>query len=143
MTSNLPGGKVDLKLFTLETYVFYSIIIYRSSSIYHLFALSAYLLFFYIAFSYQLIVKYKTAYYSFYLPVALAMMLAGITSPPTFQTAADIVRIKFPSIFLKLMSLFSLSSLSLYPPYLFHSYYLWVSSSKFKTISWTVMEIPK
>jgi len=59
LTSNLPGGKVDLSLFTLETY--------------------------------KLIVKYKTAFYSFYLPVGLAMLLAGITSTPSFQTAEDIL----------------------------------------------------
>jgi farnesyl diphosphate synthase len=59
LTSNLPGGKVDLSLFTLENY--------------------------------KLIVKYKTAYYSFYLPVAIAMLLTGITSQPTFQTAEDIL----------------------------------------------------
>jgi len=59
LTSNLPGGKVDLSLFTLENY--------------------------------RLIVKYKTAYYSFYLPVAISMLLANITSRPTFQTAEDIL----------------------------------------------------
>jgi len=59
LTSNLPGGKVDLTLFTLDNY--------------------------------KLIVKYKTAYYSFYLPVALAMLLAGIRSEPLFQTAEDIL----------------------------------------------------
>jgi farnesyl diphosphate synthase len=59
LTSNLPGGKVDLSLFTLDNY--------------------------------KMIVKYKTAYYSFHLPVALAMLLAGITDQPTFQTAEDIL----------------------------------------------------
>jgi len=59
LTSNLPGGRVDLSLFTEQNY--------------------------------KLIVKYKTAYYSFYLPVAIAMLLTGITSAPTFQTAADIL----------------------------------------------------
>jgi len=59
LTSNLPGGKVDLSLFTLANY--------------------------------QLIVKYKTAYYSFYMPVALAMLLAGIRSKPAFQVAEDIL----------------------------------------------------
>jgi len=59
LTSNLPGGKVDLSLFTLENY--------------------------------QLIVKYKTAYYSFYLPVALAMIVVGVRSEPTFVVAEDIL----------------------------------------------------
>jgi len=59
LTSNLPGGKVDLSLFTLDNY--------------------------------KLIVKYKTAYYSFYLPIAVAMLLAGIRSKPTFQIAEDIL----------------------------------------------------
>jgi farnesyl diphosphate synthase len=36
-------------------------------------------------------VKYKTAYYSFYLPVALAMLLAGIRSKAVFQMAEDIL----------------------------------------------------
>lgn len=35
--------------------------------------------------------KYKTAYYSFYLPVAIAMLLAGINSQPAFEQAADIL----------------------------------------------------
>jgi len=59
LTSNLPGGKVDLSLFTLENY--------------------------------KLIVRFKTAYYSFYLPVALAMLLGGIRAKPAFQTAEDIL----------------------------------------------------
>jgi len=59
LTSNLPAGRVDLSLFTLDNY--------------------------------KLIVKYKTAYYSFYLPVALAMLLSGIRSKPAFQTAEDIL----------------------------------------------------
>eukprot|EP01133_Synstelium_polycarpum_P010588 gene10588-12320_t len=41
--------------------------------------------------TYRRIVKYKTAYYSFYLPVALAMLMAGITSRPAFETALDIL----------------------------------------------------
>ncbi|EFA85849.1 hypothetical protein PPL_01081 [Heterostelium album PN500] len=41
--------------------------------------------------TYRRIVKYKTAYYSFYLPVALAMLMAGITSKPAFDTAKDIL----------------------------------------------------
>ncbi|KAM9989439.1 hypothetical protein ACTFIY_005467 [Dictyostelium cf. discoideum] len=41
--------------------------------------------------TYRRIVKYKTAYYSFYLPVALAMLMAGITSTPAFSTAKDIL----------------------------------------------------
>lgn len=59
LISNLPAGKVDLNLFTLDNY--------------------------------KLIVKYKTAYYSFYLPVALAMILVGIRSEPTFTMAEDIL----------------------------------------------------
>eukprot|EP01132_Coremiostelium_polycephalum_P007443 gene7443-9147_t len=41
--------------------------------------------------TYKRIVKYKTAYYSFYLPVALAMLMAGIVSKPAFETACDIL----------------------------------------------------
>ena len=37
------------------------------------------------------IVRYKTAYYSFYLPVALAMYLAGVTSEADFTQARDIL----------------------------------------------------
>jgi len=59
LTSNLPGGRVDLSLFTLQNY--------------------------------KLIAKYKTGFYSFYLPVAVAMLLSGITSVPTFQQAEDIL----------------------------------------------------
>jgi len=41
--------------------------------------------------NYKKIVKYKTAYYSFYLPVALAMLMAGVTSRPAFDAAQDIL----------------------------------------------------
>eukprot|EP01111_Echinosteliopsis_oligospora_P017232 TRINITY_DN739_c0_g1_i1.p1 TRINITY_DN739_c0_g1~~TRINITY_DN739_c0_g1_i1.p1 ORF type:complete len:445 (-),score=88.84 TRINITY_DN739_c0_g1_i1:64-1206(-) len=41
--------------------------------------------------NYKKIVKYKTAYYSFYLPVALAMLMAGITSKPAFEAAQEIL----------------------------------------------------
>ncbi|GAM21444.1 hypothetical protein SAMD00019534_046190, partial [Acytostelium subglobosum LB1] len=41
--------------------------------------------------TYNRIVKYKTAYYSFYLPVALAMILAGITNKKSFESALDIL----------------------------------------------------
>ena len=36
------------------------------------------------------IVTFKTAYYSFYLPVACGMLIAGIDNPAAFQTAKDI-----------------------------------------------------
>lgn len=39
---------------------------------------------------YGLIVRYKTAYYSFYLPVALAMSLAGIKDAQTYRIAKEI-----------------------------------------------------
>lgn len=39
----------------------------------------------------RFIVIYKTAYYSFYLPVAIAMYMSGITSPPSFTLAKDIL----------------------------------------------------
>lgn len=41
--------------------------------------------------NYMRIVTFKTAYYSFYLPVACGMLLAGITKPEAFQTAKDIL----------------------------------------------------
>jgi len=41
--------------------------------------------------NYKKIVKYKTAYYSFYLPVALAMLMAGINSRPAFDAAKEIL----------------------------------------------------
>jgi farnesyl diphosphate synthase len=37
------------------------------------------------------IVTYKTAYYSFYLPVACGMLLAGITDPDAFAVAEKIL----------------------------------------------------
>jgi hypothetical protein len=40
---------------------------------------------------YKLIVKYKTAYYSFYLPVAEALIMAGETDPAKFQAAEKIL----------------------------------------------------
>lgn len=39
----------------------------------------------------HLIVVYKTAYYSFYLPVALSLHMAGVTAPSAFQKALDIL----------------------------------------------------
>jgi farnesyl diphosphate synthase len=39
----------------------------------------------------QLIVIYKTAYYSFYLPVALGMRYAGIYSDEAYATALSIL----------------------------------------------------
>lgn len=40
---------------------------------------------------YRRIVQYKTAYYSFYLPVAAGMILAGHTDPDAFHTARKIL----------------------------------------------------
>lgn len=40
---------------------------------------------------YSGIVKYKTAYYSFYLPVALAMIIAGVTSKAQYDQARAIL----------------------------------------------------
>jgi farnesyl diphosphate synthase len=40
---------------------------------------------------YKLIVKYKTAFYSFYLPVALGMILAGNTDEASYQAAKEIL----------------------------------------------------
>lgn len=40
---------------------------------------------------YSLIVQYKTAYYSFYLPVALALILAGVSTDDAFKQARDIL----------------------------------------------------
>jgi farnesyl diphosphate synthase len=39
----------------------------------------------------QYIVIYKTAYYSFYLPVALGMYMAGMTDPKLFEKAKNIL----------------------------------------------------
>ena len=39
------------------------------------------------------IVKYKTSYYSFYLPVAMAMILTGITDRKAFDAAREILTI--------------------------------------------------
>jgi farnesyl diphosphate synthase len=39
----------------------------------------------------HLIVVYKTAFYSFYLPVALAMHMSGVTDPASYATALDIL----------------------------------------------------
>lgn len=41
--------------------------------------------------TYDAIVKYKTAYYSFYLPVALAMQMAGINDKDLFKKAEEIL----------------------------------------------------
>ena len=40
-----------------------------------------------------LIVKYKTAFYSFYLPVALGMTLAGVTDRSAYDAAREILLI--------------------------------------------------
>jgi farnesyl diphosphate synthase len=42
---------------------------------------------------YTSIVKYKTAFYSFYLPVALGMIVSGITDANLYQTAREILLI--------------------------------------------------
>lgn len=39
----------------------------------------------------SLIVIYKTAFYSFYLPVALAMHMSGVTDEAAFKTAEDLL----------------------------------------------------
>nr|AKH49589.1 farnesyl pyrophosphate synthase [Rhizosolenia setigera] len=39
---------------------------------------------------YRKIVKYKTAFYSFYLPVASAMLMSGVTNSKSFKTARNI-----------------------------------------------------
>ncbi|KAG1667866.1 hypothetical protein FOA52_011054 [Chlamydomonas sp. UWO 241] len=41
--------------------------------------------------NYLMIVTYKTAYYSFYMPVACGMLLAGITDPAAYKVAEDIL----------------------------------------------------
>lgn len=38
-----------------------------------------------------LVVKYKTAFYSFYLPVALGMILAGVSDKKLYDTARDVL----------------------------------------------------
>jgi len=43
--------------------------------------------------NYMRIVTFKTAYYSFYLPVACGMLISGDTDPQAFQTAKDILLI--------------------------------------------------
>jgi farnesyl diphosphate synthase len=40
---------------------------------------------------YYFIVRYKTAYYSFYLPVALAMFQAGVATPTNLSRARDVL----------------------------------------------------
>lgn len=42
---------------------------------------------------YKTIVRYKTAFYSFYLPVAAGMIMAGITDPKAFKQAREILLI--------------------------------------------------
>jgi farnesyl diphosphate synthase len=41
--------------------------------------------------TYKKIVEYKTAYYSFYLPVALALYLGGIATPDNLKASMDIL----------------------------------------------------
>lgn len=40
---------------------------------------------------YYFIVRYKTAYYSFYLPVALSMYMTGIATPGNLRRAKDVL----------------------------------------------------
>ncbi|KAL0476471.1 farnesyl pyrophosphate synthase [Acrasis kona] len=40
--------------------------------------------------TYDRIVKYKTAFYSFYLPIALGLLVSGITNESTYRTAEEI-----------------------------------------------------
>ena len=47
---------------------------------------------------YSFIVIYKTAYYSFYLPVALAMLYTGKASPANLKQAEDILIEEMPVI---------------------------------------------
>ena len=42
-------------------------------------------------FRHHLIVVYKTAFYSFYLPVALAMRMAGVKDEAAYKQALDIL----------------------------------------------------
>ena len=44
----------------------------------------------FLLFSYKTIVCYKTAYYSFYLPLACGMILAGLTSDVQLEAAKSI-----------------------------------------------------
>lgn len=44
-----------------------------------------------VGFRHHLIILYKTAFYSFYLPVALAMHMAGITDESLFKQASAIL----------------------------------------------------
>lgn len=44
-----------------------------------------------IACRHHLIVVYKTAFYSFYLPVALAMHMSGVSNPDSYKQALDIL----------------------------------------------------
>lgn len=39
---------------------------------------------------YRMIVRYKTAYYTFYLPCAIGMIYAGVKDPASYRLARDI-----------------------------------------------------
>lgn len=39
---------------------------------------------------YRMIVRYKTAYYTFYLPCAIGMIYAGVKDPSSYRLARDI-----------------------------------------------------
>lgn len=75
-----PDHHIDLSKFTLEKYVMsYNFVPSRVILIDGLVA------------RYKCIVKYKTAFYSFYLPVAMGMHMAGITDQKKFENALEIL----------------------------------------------------
>lgn len=67
-----PPGQIDLNRFTMDRYYIYSVNITFTELLN--------LIYLFISFRYKAIVKYKTAFYSFYLPVAAAMYIVSITN---------------------------------------------------------------